>query len=64
MACFLYQYIIGGLIFLIGFVIAWRSGDYAWKRPEDRTTALFAVAIAVLYTGGHLLWQVFASGGA
>jgi len=63
-ACFLYQYIIGGIIFLAGFVLAWRSGDYAWNRAHDRTTALVVAGIFTFYFAGHLLWQVLATGGA
>jgi hypothetical protein len=63
-ACFLYQYIIGGIIFLAAFVLAWRSGDYAWKRAHDRATALVVAGIFIAYLAGHLIWQVLASGGA
>ena len=59
---FIYQYAVGGLIFVVGFVIAWRSGDYSWKNVQDRTTALFLAAIFLVYFCGHLAWQIAASG--
>lgn len=63
MACFIYQYLVGGAIFAAGFVLAWRSGDYSWKNREDRITSLFLCAIFLFYFAGHLLWQLAASGG-
>jgi len=60
---FLYQYIVGGLIFISGFIIAWRSKDYSWKNKEDRTSAYFLLLIFLVYFTGHLTWIHLASGG-
>ena len=60
---FVYQYAVGGIIFLAGLVIAWRSGDYSWKNWQDRLSTFFVVAIFVFYFSGHLVWQILASGG-
>ena len=60
---FIYQYAVGGLIFVAAVLLAWRSGDYSWKNREDRTTALFLLSIALFYFFGHLLWQILAVGG-
>lgn len=61
---FVYQYAVGGVIFLAGLVIALRSGDYSWKNWQDRLTILFVIAIFAFYFCGHLVWQALASGGA
>lgn len=58
----IYQYVVGGIIFTIGFVLAWRSGDHSWKRREDRLTSIFLVVMAVVYFAGHVLWQLYGLG--
>ncbi len=60
---FLYQYIIGGIIFLAGFILAWRSGDFSWKKREDRLTAVFLAILFLAYFAGHGFWQSCALGG-
>jgi len=60
---FVYQYAVGGIIFLAGLVIAWRSGDYSWKNVYDRLTTYFVISIFAFYFCGHLVWQIVASGG-
>lgn len=57
---FIYQYLVGGVIFFSGFVLAWRSGDYSWKSREDRLTTIFLLVTFLFYFGGHLLWQLAA----
>ena len=59
---FLYQYLVGGIIFGAGFLLAWRSGDYSWKSREDRATTLALVFMFLVYFGGHLAWLLLAQG--
>ncbi len=61
--CLVYQYVVGGLVFLAGLVLAWQSGSYSWKRAEDRATALALAFIFLFYFSGHLAWHVLALGG-
>lgn len=63
MEAFLYQYLVGGFIFLSGIFLAWRSGDYSWKRREDRFTTLTLAALFLFYFSGHLAWLFLAGGG-
>jgi len=59
---FIYQYLVGGLIFFIGFGLVWRSGDLSWKRREDRLTTIFVLIMFFAYLIGQFLWQLYGLG--
>lgn len=58
----IYQFIVGGAIFALGFVLAWRSGDHSWARREDRITSIFLIVMVLAYFAGQLLWQLYGLG--
>jgi hypothetical protein len=58
----IYQFLIGGVIFAAGVYFAWSSGDYSWKRREDRLTFLYMVAGFFLYCVFQTLWHFHALG--
>ena len=64
MAGFAYQYLVGGILFLVTFVLAWRGGGYTWRRREDRLTGIMLIVVFALYFTGHLAWLLAARGGA
>lgn len=59
---FIYQFLVGGIIFAIGIFLAWRSGDLSWKRREDRVTTILLVVMVLAYFVGQLLWQLYGLG--
>lgn len=59
---FIYEYVVGGLIFVIGLVLVWRSGDHSWKRREDRLTTILVIVVFFVYFIGQLLWQLYGLG--
>jgi len=58
----LYQFLVGGVIFFVGFLIPWRVGDYSWGRREDRLTAIFMISGFFLYFILQFLWHLSALG--
>lgn len=59
---FLYQFLVGGAIFLIGIVLPWRAGDYSWERREDRRTISLILLGCLLYLVFQGLWLLYGSG--
>lgn len=57
-----YQFFVGGAIFAAGVVLSWRSGDYSWKKREDRLTLLFMMAGFLFYCVFQTLWYFSATG--
>jgi hypothetical protein len=55
---YLYQYLVGGLAFLAGLVIAWRTGQIglAAGRPRRRLLALLSLVLFFVVLQGGLLW--------
>ena len=59
---YLYQYLIGGAIFSIGFLFAWRQGDVGFKdRRARKNTALLLGGFA-LFALVHAFFQFVAPG--
>jgi hypothetical protein len=56
----IYQFVIGGLIFFIGFFLSWRSGDYSWKRRNDRLVSIYMFAGIFLYLVFQIVWHILA----
>ncbi len=59
---FLYQFLVGGVIFLIGIVVPWRAGDYSWEKREDRRTISLILLASLLYLVFQGLWLLYGSG--
>lgn len=60
---FLYQFLVGGVIFLIGVVLPLRAGDYSWKRREDRRTIGLMFVACLFYLLFQGLWLLYGSAG-
>jgi hypothetical protein len=56
-----YQFVIGGAIFFLGFVLSWKSGDYSKKRKNDRLVSLFMILCFSLYLVVQVIWHILAS---
>lgn len=59
---FVYEFVVGGLILLIGIILPWRSGDYSWKNRDQRNTTIMIIVLALVYFTGQLLWQLYGLG--
>jgi len=59
---FIYQFVVGGIIFFTGFILCWRSGDHSWKRREDRMTSIFLIVMVAVYFFGQLFWRLYGLG--
>ena len=59
---YLYQFLVGGLIFFMGIILAVKSGDYSWKRKEDRRFISILIMGYVAYLIFTLLWYFFVLG--
>lgn len=57
---YLYQYGLGAVIFVIGLVLALRSGATRLTRPEDRLWVAVLIGGFVWYAGIHLAWYLAA----
>jgi len=55
-----YQFVVGGVIFFIGFFLSWRSGDYSWKRRNDRFVSIYMIAGIFLYLVFQIAWHFLA----
>ena len=61
MASYLYQYIVGGMVFALGLAIAWRTGQIGWSpgRPRRRLIVLLGgFLFFVVLQGWLLLWSL------
>jgi len=56
-----YQFVIGGFIFFIGFVLSWKSGDYSKKRKNDRLVSLYMIFGFFFYLVVQVIWHILAS---
>ncbi len=56
-----YQFLIGGAIFFLGFVLSWKSGDYSKKRKSDRLVSFFMILGFFLYLIVQVIWHILAS---
>lgn|GEM_PF-2028075 len=59
---FLFQHIVGGLIFLFCFAVAWRGKDHSLRNIEDRAVVGLMFLIFFVYLIGNLLWQLYGLG--
>jgi len=59
---FIFQYAVGGIIFILGLVATWRGGDHSWKRREDRVLLIYVWVILLVYFAGQLIWQLYGLG--
>ena len=58
----LYQFIVGGIIFIIGVLIPWKLRDYSWKKREDRRTLYFMGGGFAAYLVLTILWMLLGLG--
>jgi len=58
----LYQFLVGGVIFLVGVVIPWRAGDVSVKKRADRRLLLSMAVAALSYLVFHTAWHLYAAG--
>ena len=58
MDSFLYQYLVGGLVFAAGVGFAWRTGQLGWQagRPRRRLLVLLGGLAFFATLQGILLW--------
>jgi hypothetical protein len=54
---YLYHYGLGGILFLIGMLLAWRSGALDLKTKQGRTWFFVLILGLVLYMAGHAFFQ-------
>ena len=59
----IYQFVVGGLIFFLGFFLSWKSGDYSKKRKNDRLVSFYMIFGFILYLVATLLWHFLARSG-
>ena len=55
-----YQFVVGGILFFIGFFLSWRSGDYSIKRKNDRTVSIYMISGILLYLVLQIVWHLLA----
>lgn len=55
-----YQYLVGGLFFLVTFYLCFRPGASDLDNPSDRRAFIYLIIGFVAYLGGHALWIVIA----
>lgn len=58
----IYQFVVGGVIFLMGIFLSWRTEDYSWHMKEDRKILFFMVGGFLFYLIFQLLWHFSAKG--
>lgn len=56
-----YQFVFGGIIFFLGFILSWKSGDYSKKKKSDRLVSLFMILCFSLYFIVQVIWHFLAS---
>ena len=59
---YLYQYLVGGAIFLTGFIFVWRQGDVGFREPRARKNALLLLGGFALFALIHAFFQFIAPG--
>lgn len=58
----LYQFIVGGVFFVIGIAVPWRAGDYSLKKRGDRRLLVSIVLAALCYLVFQSAWHLYAAG--
>ncbi len=59
---YLYQYLVGGAIFFVGFFFVWRQGDVGFRDARTRRNALLLLGGFVLFALVHAFFQFVAPG--
>jgi len=57
---FIYQFVVGGIIFTIGIVFPIVRGDVKWSRSGDRKTLITILAGVTAFLIFFLAWQIYA----
>lgn len=59
---YLYQYLVGGAIFLVGFLFVWRQGDVGLKDRRAIKNSLLLLGGFALFALVHAFFQFVAPG--
>jgi hypothetical protein len=59
---YLYQYLVGGAIFLVGFLYVWRQGDVGFRDSRTRKNTLLLIGGFALFALVHAFFQFIAPG--
>lgn len=59
---YLYQYLVGGTIFLLGFLFVWRQGDVGLRDARTRKNTLLLLGGFALFAAVHAFFQFVAPG--
>ncbi len=59
---YLYHYLVGGSVFLVGFIFVWRQGDVGLRDPRARKNALLLIGGFALFALVHAFFQFVAPG--
>ncbi|MBT3182199.1 MAG: hypothetical protein HN337_06815 [Deltaproteobacteria bacterium] len=57
---FIYQFVVGGIIFALGIIIPLARGDVKWSRPGDRITLITILAGVTAFIIFFIAWQIYA----
>jgi hypothetical protein len=57
---FLYQLIVGGMIFAAGIVLPFKAGDVSLKSHDDKETLIWISVGTGLFLAFVLAWQIYA----
>ena len=56
-ATYIFQYIVGGIVFVFGLWVCMRSGDVRYANADDRGFFWILIAGFALYLAAHGLWM-------
>lgn len=59
---FLYFFLVGTAVFLIGVVMPLIRKDLHWRKASDRKTLFWMIGGYLFYLVGYLAWQYYAIG--
>jgi len=58
----LYQFLVGGVFFVVGIAVPWVAGDFSWKRRGDRHLLYSFLTAALFYLVFQSAWHLYAAG--
>jgi len=58
---FLYQYLVGGIIFAFGLYLCWKNGDTGFKTKKQRLNTFLLVGGFAFYLVAHGVWTALAA---
>jgi len=57
---YLYQYLVGGTIFLVGFLFVWKQGDVGFRDRRTRSNTLLLLGGFAFFALVHAFFQFVA----